>query len=194
MRHLSGEARRPNLYGLITRGVPIVVLLALALLLWTTRQQMLSAVSAVQSGAQEGSLAPNFTLPTLGGGSITLSQLRGRPVYLNFFTSWCPACRAEAPELEKLHQVLGSRAVIIGVDMTISERSVRDVETFRQQFGITYPIALDQTGAVSTMYLVKNIPLQVFIDRNGVIRSMSTGQMSYQEMYGALVPLVVHGP
>jgi peroxiredoxin len=174
--------------------VPIVVLLALALLLWTTRQQMLSAISAVHSGAQEGSLAPNFTLPTLGGGSITLSQLRGRPVYLNFFTSWCPACRAEAPELEKLHQVLGSRAVIIGVDMTISERSVSDVEAFAQQFGITYPIALDKTGAVSTMYLVKNIPLQVFIDRNGVIRSMSTGQMSYQEMYGALAPLVAHGP
>ena len=191
---MRGEVRRPNLYGLVARGVPIVVLLALALLLWTTRQQMLSAVSAVQSDAQEGSLAPNFTLPTLGGGSITLSKLRGRPVYLNFFTSWCPACRAEAPELEKLHQVLGSRAVIIGVDMTISERSVRDVEAFAQQFGITYPIALDKTGAVSTTYLVKNIPLQVFIDRKGVIRDMSTGQMSYAEMYAALAPLMAHRP
>ena len=186
--------RRFDLQRIIARGVPLAVLLGLAVLLWTTRQQMLSAISASRAGAQQGAVAPDFTLPKLSGGSLTLSQLRGRPVYLNFFTSWCPACRAEAPDLERLSRQMGQRAVVIGVDMTISERSVADVRQFRQEFGLTYPIMLDRTGAVSTMYLVKSIPLQVFIDRKGVIRLIQSGQMSYQQMYAALRGLVVRSP
>jgi peroxiredoxin len=166
----------------------------LAVLLWTTRQQMQSAISASRAGAQQGAVAPDFTLPKLSGGSLTLSQLRGRPVYLNFFTSWCPACRAEAPDLERLSRQMGQRAVVIGVDMTISERSVADVRQFRQEFGLTYPIVLDKTGSASTIYLVQNIPLQVFIDRKGVIRLIQSGQMSYQEMYAALRGSVVRSP
>ena len=186
--------RRPDLHQIIARGVPLAVLLGLAFLLWITRQQMLSAISASRAGAQQGSEAPDFALPTLNGGPLTLSRLRGRPVYLNFFTSWCPACRAEAPALERLSRQMGQRAVVIGVDMTISERSAGDIRQFRQDFGLTYPIVLDKTGAASTTYLVKSIPLQVFIDRKGVIRMIQSGQMSYQEMHAALQRLLAQIP
>ncbi len=143
-------------------------------------------------GVALGDVAPAFTLPALGGGTVSLRALRGRPVDLDFFTTFCQACRDEAPDLEAVHQALGSRAAVIGVDLTLSEASVEDVRQFVRGFGVTYPVALDRTGRVSDAYLVNSIPTSVFIGPHGHVRAVVRSQMDYNGMMASLRPLLVH--
>ena len=127
-------------------------------------------------GVGVGQIAPNFTLPTLGGGTIRLWKLRGHPVWLNFFASWCPACRREAPTIERIAR--GNPGLrIIGMDLAGSEVSLQSVRDFVAKYRLTYPVAIDQGNAVANRYEVDVIPVSMFIDSRGVIRTVDTGQM-----------------
>ena len=114
-----------------------------------------SAVSPTPSspgatvGLQIGDVAPNFTLTTLEGKQVSLSQLRGKPVMLNFWYSTCPGCLVEIPGMQRFYlaqQAAGNDFVILGVD------SVDDAQTaqqFAQQYGLTYSLALDNKQDVA---------------------------------------------
>ena len=94
-----------------------------------------------------GFAAPDFTLDTLEGGTITLSELRGRPVMLNFWASWCLPCRTEMPAIERVHQRLSEKGlVIIGLNVT-SQDTEAAARSFAQEFGLTFPIAFDRDGS-----------------------------------------------
>ncbi len=134
--------------------------------------------------------APGFRAPTLGGKALSLAALRGHPVVLDFFTSWCAACRAEAPSLEALSRQEGSRVFVVGVDMTVSEPSLAAVSAFAQTYGITFPIVLDRTGQVSDTYQIQTIPTLVFVDASGIVRGTASGDLSYSEIAGGIVPYV----
>lgn len=123
-----------------------------------------------------GHPAPAFTLPTLAGDSVALADLRGQPVVLNFWASWCGPCRAEMPELQRLHDRLGEAGVtVLGVNQGESPETAA---AFLQALGLNFPVALDQRTGVSQQYLVNSLPTTFFIDRNGVIRSTFIGPMS----------------
>lgn len=122
-----------------------------------------------------GYSAPDFTLSTLDGGTLTLSDLRGKPVILNFWASWCGPCRVEIPALEAASQKAGSTAVIVGVDVL---ESPAVVEAFVAEMGMTYPIALDTSGEVSDLYRVQGFPTTYFIDAQGVIVEVYHGQLN----------------
>ncbi len=122
-------------------------------------------------GTQVGQIAPDFTLQRLDGkGSVRLWSLRGKPVWLNFFASWCPPCNAEAYDLAQTAKKNPGLA-LIGVDLTASESSLAKVDDFVQQYGIAYPVLLDQNNSVANRYGVQAIPTSFFIDRQGVIRA-----------------------
>jgi peroxiredoxin len=122
-----------------------------------------------------GFAAPDFTLDTLDGGSITLSELRGRPVMLNFWASWCLPCRTEMPAIERVHQRLEEQGlVIIGLNAT-SQDTEAAARAFAQEFGLTFPVALDRDGSASAQYELMGLPSTYFIDREGIVRDVIIG-------------------
>ena len=137
-----------------------------------------SAVGAPLSSSpspREGFLAPDFTLDTLQGEKVALSGLRGKIVVVNIWATWCPPCRKETPALEKSYeQYKDSGVVILGVDLT-NQDLVSDVESFVQEFGLTYLILLDRDGSVGILYQIKGLPSTFFINREGIIRTVVVG-------------------
>ncbi|MDY6912410.1 MAG: TlpA disulfide reductase family protein [Chloroflexota bacterium] len=127
-----------------------------------------------------GRLAPDFTLTTLDGASITLSDLRGKTVFINFWATWCPPCRAEMPDIEAIYQEYKDRDVeVIGVDLVKKPDSVRQLV---QEGGYNWTFAIDSTGEVANTYLVAGIPTSVFIDRQGVIHAIRIGAITKSAM------------
>ncbi len=153
----------------------VIAALGLAALLWG-RAPADQGDAVLPPAPAVGHPAPQFALPTLAGDDVALADLRGQPVVLNFWASWCGPCRAEMPELQRLHDRLGEAGVVVlGVNQ--GERP-ETAAAFMQQLGLSFPAALDQRTGVSQQYLVNSLPTTFFIDRNGVIRSTFIGPMS----------------
>jgi len=157
-------------------GVLVAVVLS-AGAIWTG----LSAVSAqgVSGGAtsapREGFLAPDFRLTLLGGGEVALSELRGQVVIVNLWASWCPPCRAEMPALQEAYEAYRDRGLEILAVNTTYQDSQAAAARFVLEYGLTFPVPMDQTGEVSRSYLLRALPTSFFIDRDGVIRSVVIG-------------------
>jgi cytochrome c biogenesis protein CcmG/thiol:disulfide interchange protein DsbE len=113
---------------------------------------------------QEGP-APDFTLETIDGKSITLSSLRGKVVLIDFWASWCPPCREEAPRLSQVYKEYESQGVeFIGI--SIWDR-LNDAKDYIKRFDVTYPSGLDTQGTILVDYGVRGIPEKFFIDTQG---------------------------
>jgi cytochrome c biogenesis protein CcmG/thiol:disulfide interchange protein DsbE len=146
-----------------------------------------------------GSPAPDFTLRTLDGvlrhpqqgwgaqdETLTLGELRGHPVLVNFWASWCLACRAEAPDLQTLYADYQNRGLIIlGVNAT-QQDTVAEARAYVSEFKLTFPIPLDEKGDVVKAYGVLGLPTTFFIDTKGTIRHVVIGQMSRATMVAGL--------
>lgn len=153
----------------------IVALLGLAALGWG-RVSPESATTVLPPAPAIGHPAPEFTLPTLAGDELTLAALRGQPVVLNFWASWCLPCRSEMPELQRLHARLAAAGVqVVGVNQ--GEQPAQ-AAAFMQTLELSFPVALDQRTGVSQQYLVNSLPTTFFIDRDGVVRNVFIGPMS----------------
>lgn len=114
--------------------------------------------------------APPFAAVTLEGDSVSLADLRGAPVLLNVWATWCAPCREEIPELQALHETFGPRGLrVIGV--TVDSRSAaEDVRTFMDQFGMTYEIWWDPDQTSVSAFEAVGVPLTVLIGPDGLIR------------------------
>ena len=119
--------------------------------------------------------APPFSLPRFDGGVLRLEELRGKVVFLNFWASWCPPCRAEARMLEAAWQMYRKEgAVFVGVNIQDKEP---DARAFLEEFGITYPNVIDQGSRVAIDYGVWGLPETFFIDREGRITYKHVGTL-----------------
>lgn len=124
-----------------------------------------------------GRRAPDFTLPSLEGESLSLSAFEGRPVLINFWASWCPPCREEMPHLQAAAEA-NPELVVFAVDATHTERNADQVADFVDEFGLTFPVVLDVDGAVNELYLVRALPTSYFVDRSGIIRARYLGALT----------------
>mgnify|MGYP003937102233 FL=1 len=139
----------------------MVVAIVLVLLAW--------AVQTKSAPPLASGVAPDFKLQTFDGQNITLSELRGKPVILNFWASWCIPCRTEAPILERAWKEYRERGVIIlGVDYVDTELAA---EKFIQEYGMTYPNGPDLGTRVSQKYRITGVPETYFITREGKMLS-----------------------
>jgi thiol-disulfide isomerase/thioredoxin len=127
------------------------------------------------SAPREGFLAPDFRLTLLGGGEVALSELRGQVVIVNLWASWCPPCRAEMPALQEAYEAYHHLGLEILAVNTTYQDSQAAAAGFVQEYGLTFPVPLDQTGEVSRSYLLRALPTSFFIDRDGVIQTVVIG-------------------
>lgn len=125
-----------------------------------------------------GKPAPPFTLTLFDGRPLSLEELRGKVVFLNFWASWCPPCRAEARTLEAAWQAYKDRDVVfIGANIQDQEPNAR---AFLEEFRITYPNGLDRGSRVAIAYGVWGLPETFIVDRQGRITYKHVGAMGWQ--------------
>jgi cytochrome c biogenesis protein CcmG, thiol:disulfide interchange protein DsbE len=135
----------------------------------------LAAASDQHAAPLPGFVSPDFDLPAVVGPNMTLTELRGQPVVLNFWATWCPPCRAEMPYFEAVSQNYAGRVAVIGIDQG---ETLEQVVRFATAVGVTYPLLLDEDSQVSRLYKVQALPTTFFIDRRGVVREVHTGIIS----------------
>lgn len=124
-----------------------------------------------------GKEAQDFTLSDLEGKSVTLSSLKGKVVFLNFWATWCPPCRAEMPSMQKLHDKMqGKDFVIVAVD--VGERQA-GVKAFIDKNKYTFMVLLDSEHKVSTDYKISGIPTTLILDKQGKIVLRETGSSDW---------------
>jgi peroxiredoxin len=138
--------------------------------------------------ALAGQQAPSFTVPQLGGGSSELAAHRGRVLVMNLWATWCPPCRAEMPDLQRLYESYKNKNVdVLGVDQ--GESAAR-VGAFAKSLGIHYPILLDQDQQYGRVYAALGLPTTIIVDPQGVVTRAFDGPLSYSQMVDAISPLL----
>lgn len=179
---------------LIFLGFVVPVLALLSLLAW----------ASIRSGGQPGSLgvnnefgeieisrgaAPQFSLDLFQGGSLELSHLYGKIVFLDFWASWCPPCRQEAPDLVEVYLEYQDRPVeFVGVDIWDDRGAAMDYLTL---FGIPYPNGQDEDGTLAIDYGVRGIPEKFFIGPNGSVLKKFVGPISGADLRQVLDDLLL---
>jgi len=126
----------------------------------------------IPEGSQVGDNAPDFTLSTLDGGQVTLSELKGKPVMLIFWTTGCGACIYQMPFLEAAYDEMGDEVEFINIDIMENSYTVQSLINY---YDFSLPVALDSDGTVSEAYNVIYTPTNVVIDREGVIQYIRKG-------------------
>ena len=134
-----------------------------------------------------GSTAPTFSMPLFDGPQVDLAALRGKPVVINFWASWCVPCEDEAGDLERTWQKYKDRAMFLGVDYVDTEPKARE---FLKRFGITYPNGPDLGSRISYPYRIKGVPETFVIDKNGQVRLVKIGPTTEAELSATLDELL----
>jgi len=164
----------------ISRGKSLWILLAslfggiglgfAALLVWGVGKYVLqSAPSAVDGGGNEirpseveiGSLAPGFTLDALNGQQVKFDDLRGYPIMINFWATWCGPCTSEMPLLQDRYDQYGSHLLILAINASEPRQDVLDYVNLE---GLTFSILLDPDGSIQDLYNIHAYPTSFFID------------------------------
>ena len=125
---------------------------------------------------QSGQKFPDFTLESLDGEKITLSELANQPIVINFWATWCDPCKEEMPLFEAVYSE-NSGIVVLGINYNEPANIIR---RFVQERGITFPILLDADGKLAERFQVFGFPTTYFIDRDGILRGIYVGQLNEQ--------------
>jgi cytochrome c biogenesis protein CcmG/thiol:disulfide interchange protein DsbE len=174
----------------------ILVGVAIAALVWVfdrpdvAASQSVSVTAAAAGAAPEiGKPAPDFALTMIDGTQVRLSDFKGKPVWINFWASWCPPCRAENPDIQDLYNAHKDADGLVLLAPAIGEG--RDsVAGYMQRADLHYPVGTDSDTQIAANYRVLGIPTHIFVDREGIIRDMRIGAMSKKTMEKKLAQII----
>jgi cytochrome c biogenesis protein CcmG, thiol:disulfide interchange protein DsbE len=126
-----------------------------------------------------GAKAPDFSLLDLSGHTFQLSQMRGKPVLINFFATYCEPCRDEMPLIQSTAQRYPNDLIVTAIDFQEPESQVR---FFAGDFLLTFRVLLDTNGKVAESYQVQAFPMSYFIDSNGVVQAIQVGGLTQETL------------
>ena len=127
---------------------------------------------------QEGFMAPDFTFPDMNGKPVSLSQFRGKIVFLNIWATWCGPCRIEMPAMEKLYRKFKKEDLII-LAVSIDHQGKSVVMPFMQELGFTFPVLLSREGRIQSVYMIRALPSSFIIDKTGRIAVRVEGALNW---------------
>ena len=177
---MSSWRRNPFFWALV--GLSLITL-GFAVWQWDEGRRLVAAQSRP---AAQSKPAPDFRLPATDGSTVSLRDLRGQVVLMNFWATWCPPCQAEMPDLNALARDHGAKHnfVVVGVNV---EEERGTVEAFVRQYHIAFPVLLDASGDVTAHdYNIRTLPMSLIVDRQGNIRDTWTGQLTQAAMLARL--------
>jgi cytochrome c biogenesis protein CcmG/thiol:disulfide interchange protein DsbE len=158
----------------------ILILVLMAVFGW-------KLVDGTRSQVDSG-LAPDFTLSLFDGGQLTLSQLQGQVVVVNFWASWCIPCRDEAPVLEEAWQRYRNQGVVfVGVAYLDTDK---ESKAFLEEFKVTYPNGPDLGTKIAPAYRLAGVPETFFVDKNGQIADLEIGPLTETRLVSAIETLL----
>lgn len=181
-------------------GVIVVLVLVAVALIGYINQQMASSkevseqslikgyevdLKSAEFGIGKGQIAPDFTLQTIAGETLTLSDLKGKKVVLNFWATWCPPCKKEMPALQNYYEKFAEKenVEIVAVNLTHTERgfnmkeNIDMVALFVDSYDLTFPIPLMEEDSLSKTYQIITIPSTFMIDTEGRIQHQILGPL-----------------
>ncbi|MEO0574585.1 MAG: TlpA disulfide reductase family protein [Pseudomonadota bacterium] len=160
---------------------------------WSTKRQgravataliatLMMAAAAIASTGLSGKVAPNFSLKNSAGEDVSLTDLRGDVVMINFWATWCGPCREEMPLLDEMHSRYNRVGFsLLGVNI---DDDPRRAEEMIESLGVTFPVVFDNTKKVSQQYDVNAMPVTILLDREGVVRHVHYGyKPGYEDKY-----------
>jgi cytochrome c biogenesis protein CcmG/thiol:disulfide interchange protein DsbE len=181
-------------------GVPViaVTVIAAAILLLRAPSDGGGSVRLDAGGAdseetgsarpEEGKLAPDFVLQSTDGTTYRLSELRGHPVMINFWATWCGPCKDEMPAIEEAYRAhAGDGLIVLAINV---RESARLVEPYVAKLRLTFPVLLDPSGSVSDRYRVRSLPTTWLVRADGTIDGWREGAYTKRILSGRLDQLI----
>jgi peroxiredoxin len=163
---------------LVMAGAGALVGLAIIAAVWFVSGR--SAEAGLPAVGETRRAAPQFELPGLDGGTVRLSDYRGKVVLVNFWGTWCEPCKEETPALQAVYRDLKAQGLeIIGVNLYSQETDGQSgVRKFLEPYQVAYPIALDTDGEIARQFQISPIPVSYFVDAEGTIRYVKVGTLT----------------
>ena len=179
---------RPSPGALRNIVMTVLVGVAIAGAVWvfdrpgTANSQSVTVTASSRGSAPKvGKPAPDFELTLTDGTKVRLSDYRGHPVWINFWASWCPPCRAENPDIESVYNAHKDGDGLVLLAAAIGEGHDA-VAGYMQRADLHYPVGTDSDTQIAADYRVLGIPTHVFIDKEGIVRDIRVGAMSKKTM------------
>ncbi|MGW8249179.1 MAG: TlpA family protein disulfide reductase [Anaerolineales bacterium] len=178
------EKTKRNWLPLLGIGLLIGLGLGLAIIYgFDTRGVFSPGGRPASESAQVGSEAPDFELETLTDSTIRLSSLKGKPVLINFWATWCAPCVLEMPNFQKYYEQYPGSFEVLAVNYGESRDTV---ERFVKDIGVTFPVLFDNDAKVHGMYRFPGYPTSYFVDKDGIVRFQHIGLMDESTLEGYL--------
>lgn len=143
------------------------------------------AETATQTAAATAAGVPDFTVTTLDGKTLRLSDLRGQVVVVDYWATWCGPCRIAMPHLQKLHDNYKSQGVTV-LALSVDQKGLAVVEPFIKQNGFTFPVAMADERSASAFGNFSSIPTTVIVRPDGRVHTTLTGVHPYEEYVAAV--------
>lgn len=151
----------------------------------STNTDLNNDVAGLEVKAAKGYVAPDFSITDADGNKVKLSDYKGKPVFINFWASWCDPCREEMPFIEDAYLKYNQDIEFLMINVIESDTR-RKMEAFIEEFGLTFPVLLDHKNVVTDRYRISGYPTSFFINKQGVITEKVLGGMS-KPMFNQLI-------
>jgi peroxiredoxin len=153
----------------------IVILLIGAAWIWVSASPSDTSTAGQAPAPQVGFYAPDLKLPTMNGEAISLENLRGQPVMINFWASWCPPCRSEMPAMQNVFDEYKDQGLLLLGINAANQDNRTDAVDFIEQNRLTFPVLFDTGGQAAYDYQVRSLPTTFFIDQEGKVQDIIVG-------------------